>query len=287
MFNNGIQFPNSKPIDPNLSYTGKCQHHKPCVYKINVVSKIIDGSERYLYRGSDCMERFVKTCRNITDKIMNELKVNVPIIMTEEDEDNFENATQCYLCGNEMEDNNHIQRGCKVRGHCHMTGKYRGCAHALCNLHFDKVFKSLFSSIIVKVTVHILLYVMLTNLRAKNSETFIMFGFDYLRFKGSLSFLSSSLDRLVGLNKYKDCDGVRSGKIAWKDRAYLDYWKENFKHSRNSSYVNDDEDLDILTDKGVYPYGYMNNWDKVNDTELSKKEVFYSKLCDEHIRKWR
>ena len=57
----------------------------------------------------------------------------------------------------------------------------------------------------------------------------------------------------------------------------------NFKHSRKSSYVNDDEDLYILTDKGVYPYGYMNNWDKFNDTELPKKKYFYSKLYDEHI----
>ena len=31
-----------------------------------------------------------------------------------------------------------------------------------------------------------------------------MFGFDNLQFKDSFSFLSSSLDRLVGLNKYKD-----------------------------------------------------------------------------------
>ena len=50
----------SKPIDPNISYTGKYQHHKPCGYKINVVSIITNGSESYLYRGSDCMEHFVK-----------------------------------------------------------------------------------------------------------------------------------------------------------------------------------------------------------------------------------
>ena len=45
-----------------------------------------------------------------------------------------------------------------------------------------------------------------------------MFGFGNLQFKGSLSFGSPSLDRLVGLSKYKDYDGVRSGKIAWKGR---------------------------------------------------------------------
>ena len=82
-----------KPIDPNISYTEKYQHHKPCGCKIHVVNRTTNESESYLYRGSDCMEHFVKTCRNIKDKIMNELKVNVPIIMTEEDEDNFK---QCY-----------------------------------------------------------------------------------------------------------------------------------------------------------------------------------------------
>ena len=101
-----------------------------------------------------------------------------------------------------------------------------------------------------------------------------MFGFGNLQFKYSFSFLSSSLDRLVGLSKYKDYDDVRSGKIAWKDRDYLDNWKDSLKHSRNSSYINDDEYLDILTDKGVYPYAYMNNWERFNDTELPTKEDF-------------
>ena len=54
--------------------------------------------------------------------------------MTEGGEKNFKNATHCYLCEGEIEDNNHIQKGCKVRDHCHMTSKYRGCAHNLCNL---------------------------------------------------------------------------------------------------------------------------------------------------------
>ena len=38
------------------------------------------------------------------------------------------------------------------------------------------------------------------NVIAQNSEKFIMFGFDNLQFKDSFSFLSSSLDRLVGLS---------------------------------------------------------------------------------------
>ena len=116
-----------KPIDLNISYTDKYQHHKPCGYTINVVNRITNGSEIYLYRGSDCMEHFVKTCRNIKDKIMSELKVNVPIIMAEEDEYDFNNATHCGICDHEL-------GNARVRDHCHMTGKYRSCAHSNCNL---------------------------------------------------------------------------------------------------------------------------------------------------------
>ena len=101
------------------------------------IKKVNNESESCLYRGSDCMKHFVKTCGKIKDQIVDKLKIDVPIIMTKEDEDNFNNATQCYLCEKGIEDNTHIQRGCKVRGHCHMTGKYRGCAHNLCNLHFN------------------------------------------------------------------------------------------------------------------------------------------------------
>ena len=35
--------------------------------------------------------------------------------------------------------------------------------------------------------------------------------------------------------------------------------------------------------KGVYPYDYMNTWDKSNDTELPSKEHCYSNLYDETI----
>ena len=56
--------PMSKPIDPNKSYTEKYHQHKPCGYKINAVNSITNERESYLYRGHDCMQHFVKTCRD-------------------------------------------------------------------------------------------------------------------------------------------------------------------------------------------------------------------------------
>ena len=34
----------------------------------------------------------------------------------------------------------------------------------------------------------------------------------------------------------------------------------------------------LLLRKGVYPYEYMDEWEKFNETSLLEKEYFYSKL---------
>ena len=39
----------------------------------------------------------------------------------------------------------------------------------------------------------------------------------------------------------------------------------------------------MLYKKGIYPYEYMDSWERFNETSLPKKESFYSKLNDEHI----
>ena len=35
---------------------------------------------------------------------------------------------------------------------------------------------------------------------------------------------------------------------------------------------------DLLTRKGVYPYEYVNSWDRFNETQLPPIDVFYSNL---------
>ena len=57
-----------------------------------------------------------------------------------------------------------------------------------------------------------------------------------------------------------------------------------FKHTLASPYVNGDlQNLDLLTYKGLYPYDYMDDFEKFNDRALPSKEKFYSDLTQEHI----
>ena len=39
----------------------------------------------------------------------------------------------------------------------------------------------------------------------------------------------------------------------------------------------------LLLRKGVYPYEYMDNWERFNETSLPNKESFYSNLNMENI----
>ena len=53
--------------------------------------------------------------------------------------------------------------------------------------------------------------------------------------------------------------------------------------SRRNPHVKDDEGLHFVTEKGIYPYGYMNLWDRFDETELPSQECFYSKLNEYDI----
>ena len=57
--------------------------------------------------------------------------------MTKKDEQDFDEAVKCHICGQVCYgDDIH------VRDHYHVTGKYRGSAHQSCNVNFrltDKI----------------------------------------------------------------------------------------------------------------------------------------------------
>ncbi|XP_077278040.1 uncharacterized protein LOC143906113 [Temnothorax americanus] len=79
-----------------------------------------------------------------------------------------------------------------------------------------------------------------------------------LRFVDSFKFLSTSLERLA---------------------SYLDKGKLKIMRSEFSELS--ESDFDLLTRKGVFPYEYVDGFDKLLVTELPPREDFYSSLTGE------
>ena len=113
---------------------------------------------------------------------------------------------------------------------------------------------------------------------AQNSEKFINIGFDSLSVKDSFSFITASLDKLVSMTKYDNTDEKDRRKWVLRDD-----WQSNFGYSSKNDIIKLEKCLDLLTEKGVYPYDYMNAFDKFNDEQLPSKEQFYSRLTEEDL----
>ena len=84
-----------------------------------------------MYRGKNAVYRFleemlkeVEHCKKVV-----KTKFNKPLIMTDENEANFEAMNHCHICGYKYTD-----KDVQVRDHCHITGKFRSSVHQECNL---------------------------------------------------------------------------------------------------------------------------------------------------------
>ena len=79
-------------------------------------------------------------------------KFNRELVMTKEDNEDFENCSKCWIC-----DNDYIDGDVKVRDHCHINGKHRGSAHRDCNINVKLNHKISVVFHNLKIMIHILL----------------------------------------------------------------------------------------------------------------------------------
>ncbi|KAK3737410.1 hypothetical protein QZH41_000675 [Actinostola sp. cb2023] len=258
------------------SYTEKYQTHRPSgfCYGIKAHDDLFEPKlVRYTATEEDedvgllFVERLEKDIRKLAC-----LKTK-DILMSEANRVEYENATDCFICCKALNED-------KVRDHDHLTGTYRGAAHAVCNLnyripkHIPVVFHNL-----AGYDAHLFVKSLgfsegKIDCIPNNEEKYISFKKEIvvgswikdgktllikreLRFIDSFKFMSSGLDRLVGNLK-----------------------KEQF---RNMSKFFAGKKLDLLLRKGVYPYDYVNRLSKLDETVLPPKEEFFSKLNNTDI----
>ena len=261
------------------SHTEQYQKHTACGYGYKVVCFYDDKFSKpiKIYRGEMVIHKFMKDMLaevKYCQKVVND-HFSKPLEMTDEDEESFQRAEECHICKEPYIENDNV----KVRDHCHVTGKYRGSAHQSCNLNFSLTNKIpvVFHNLkgydshfimqeigdIVKKNAYIdkegNKHEMSINVIPCNMEKYMAFMLGrHLVFIDSFQFMSSSLSNLVN-----------------------NLPAEAFKHTGQ---VFQGEKLSLMTKKGVYPYDYMNSFEKFEDSRLPKKEDFFSIMNNEHIK---
>ena len=262
-----------EPGSPNQPYTNEVNQHTPsgcCVYS-KFAYRDVDNPIR-TYRGKDCIETFCNYVKREAYRLYHMFPELPMDPLTKKQWKKYKRSTKCHICYKPF-----TLGDPKVRDHCHYTGLYRGPAHSLCNLRYKipsyipVVFHNLSGYDAHLFIRELGAHTSEMGVIAKNKEDYISFSIKVpvdsyidkngdekdklieLRFIDSFKFMSSSLDSLTK-------NLVRGGKrlFGFEDYSELQY--------------------DLLTRKGVYPYEYVNSWDRFNETQLPPIDVFYSNL---------
>jgi hypothetical protein len=172
----------------------------------------------------------------------------------------------------------------KVRDHCHYIGKYRGAAHNSCNLCMR-------SPKFIPVLFH--------NLEGYDAHLFIRnLGVS----SGNIKCIPKTEEKYISYTKeieideFKSKDGKKR-KIK-RELRFLDLFKfmagsldkltkgqgkDDFKNLDLITTHYTKEQQEMLKQKGVYPYEYMDGFDKLEEASLPPKSKFFSRFNNENI----
>ena len=269
--------------DPNKSYTNKLTIHEPAsfVYYIKSFNESIYKSKLRSYvkeneEDPDVIDVFINWLESDV-KIISELG-NKPMKITKKEEEEFKQASNCWICGQllNLED--------RVRDHCHFTGRYRGAAHNRCNLKYRKPNN-------ISVFFH--------NLSGYDSHLFIKkLGVT----TGPINCIPNNEEKYISFSK-----DIKTGEYTNKQGETKDkYFKIVFKDSmkflllsvealvknlpeegfKNIEKYFKPEQVKLLKQKGFFPYDYMDDIEKLKDTKPPTQEAFYSKLTNHGINNY-
>ena len=282
-----------KPLDNcnpdlNRSYTKKYNKHEAVsfVYYIKSFNESVYKSKLRSYvrekeEDPDTTETFIKWLEEDVKIIAN--LGNKPMDITPEVEEQFKQASNCWICGNllNLED--------RVRDHCHFTGRYRGAAHNRCNLQYSKPNN-------ISVFFH--------NLTGYDSHLFIK---KLNKTMGTIDCIPNNEENYISFSKTIKTGEYVNKKGETKDKNFKIIFKDSMKFLNTSieALVNNlPEDgfknlekyfkpyqAKLLKQKGFFPYEYLDNLEKLKDTIPPPQDAFYSKLsgkginesCYEHV----
>ena len=110
----------------------KVSEHIPKGFSMSTISSVKGIENKHdVCRGKDSIKNFCESLREHAMKIIT-LKRKKMKLLTDQQQELYENAKTCYICKEKFENKNtEDEKCCKVRDHCHYKGEYRGAAHLI------------------------------------------------------------------------------------------------------------------------------------------------------------
>ena len=175
---------------------------------------------------------------------------NKNLIISEEEEHLFQQSNSCWICKKLIENDEE-----KVRDHCHVTGKFRGAAHWNCNINFQLTKK-------VPVIFH--------NLRGYDSH--LIFN-ELDKFDVKISVIPNGLEKCMAFFLNKNLLFINGMQFMNPslDKLVTNLSDEDFKYLVEEL---GSENLELLKQKGAYPYEYTISFARFKEKKLPARKCF-------------
>lgn len=241
-------------------------------------------------------KQFIEELEKLAKKSYNLLQQNkTNIIFTPDERIKYISTTKCEKCSCEFSKTNK-----KVKHHDHINGKFLGAFCNKCNLEYQyKTFLPVYIHNLKGYDAHLFIKSLYkygfqsekgNNLHCipNNEERYISFSkiikvssytdkntkkqrdvlFE-IRFLDTIAFLNSSIEQLSE-NLKNGCNTIEEKRMKFKNVSH------KFKN---------DEQFEMMIQKGIYPYDYIDKYERLNETKLPKQSDFDSLLYNTKCNK--
>ncbi|MEI7504562.1 MAG: hypothetical protein WCJ61_14890 [Paludibacter sp.] len=264
------------------------------------------------------IKNFVDSVERLARSSYKLMKQNINnIIISDEEKINHNKCIKCTRCECEFNNDNK-----KVKHHNHITGKFISTLCNNCNLKYQyKLFLPVYIHNLKGYDAHLFISG-LFEYGEQYEDNLVEYNLDEDGFikKGAssdrISCIPNNEERYISFSKKIKVDTYKTyneetGKEITKDILFeirfidsfafmassLDSLSNNLKNGCNnieemrktflntSNHFINDSEFKLMTQKGIYPYDYITNFDKLKERRLPNIKNFYSKLNNKECSK--
>ena len=262
----------------------KTHEHIPCGFCFHLVSPFLQ------------MEPVLKRAENETNQLpqdfirelisqVKQAHLSLPkkemIPLSSEEWKKFRESEVCWLCRGKFGEKP------KVRDHCHFTGKFRGAAHQSCNLKFQRPkFTPVFFHNLQNYDAHLFVRALGTmdevlsiKCIPNNDEQYISFSLKFeLKKISKWDWKTEEWKEVAIQHEIRFLDSFKF-TLAGLEGLVKNLSREDLKETTRFF----GEKIDLVSRKGIYPYEFMDDFEKFKKQSLPKKTSFFSRLKQEKV----
>ena len=264
----------------------KTHEHIPCGFCFHLVSPFLQMKpvlRRAENETNQLPQDFIRELISRVRQAQLSLPKKEMMSLSREEWKTFHESEVCWLCKGKFGEKGFS----KVRDHCHYTGKFRGAAHQSCNLKFKRPkFTPVFFHNLQNYDAHLFVRalglmdeVLSIKCIPNNDEKYISFSlkFELERIK-KWDFEKNDCIEIVLKHEIRFLDSFKF-TLAGLENLVKNLSLKDMKETTRFF----GEKIDLVSRKGIYPYEYMDDFEKFKKQSLPKKTSFFSRLKQEKV----